>query len=111
MTPPPPPDRAPVSPVRRPFTVRWARWAVPSSAAALAVGLVLARRRRRPAPVCSDGDAAPAPAPPDGPEVAVTGRAARSAELARVASRLGRSYATTGARQVFAGAAAKERIR
>jgi predicted unusual protein kinase regulating ubiquinone biosynthesis (AarF/ABC1/UbiB family) len=43
--------------------------------------------------------------------VAVTGRAARSAELARVASRLGRSYATTGARQVFAGAAAKERIR
>jgi predicted unusual protein kinase regulating ubiquinone biosynthesis (AarF/ABC1/UbiB family) len=39
------------------------------------------------------------------------GRAARSAELARVASRAGRTYATTSARQVFASAGRKEQLR
>jgi predicted unusual protein kinase regulating ubiquinone biosynthesis (AarF/ABC1/UbiB family) len=43
--------------------------------------------------------------------VTLTGRAARSAELARVAARLGQSYASSSARQVFASAGARERIR
>jgi predicted unusual protein kinase regulating ubiquinone biosynthesis (AarF/ABC1/UbiB family) len=43
--------------------------------------------------------------------VPATGRAARSAELARVASRVGRSYASTSARQVFASAGRKEQLK
>jgi predicted unusual protein kinase regulating ubiquinone biosynthesis (AarF/ABC1/UbiB family) len=45
------------------------------------------------------------------PAIRLTGRGARNAELARVASRLGRSYATASARQVFASAGARERIK
>jgi predicted unusual protein kinase regulating ubiquinone biosynthesis (AarF/ABC1/UbiB family) len=49
--------------------------------------------------------------PATAPAIRLTGRGARNAELARVASRLGRSYATSSARQVFATAGARERIK
>ena len=65
------------------------------AAIGLAVGAVLVLRR-------AQKPAAPQPQ---------TGRAARSAELARVASRAGRTYATTSARQVFASAGRKEQLR
>jgi predicted unusual protein kinase regulating ubiquinone biosynthesis (AarF/ABC1/UbiB family) len=63
-------------------------------AAAAVAGRILLRRRR-------GSDRA----------ISLTGRAGRNAELARVASRVGRSYATTSARQVFASAGARERIK
>ncbi|HSS08540.1 MAG TPA: AarF/ABC1/UbiB kinase family protein, partial [Acidimicrobiales bacterium] len=43
--------------------------------------------------------------------VPTTSRAARSAELARIASRVGRSYASTSARQVFASAARRDELK
>jgi predicted unusual protein kinase regulating ubiquinone biosynthesis (AarF/ABC1/UbiB family) len=62
------------------------------AAAGAAVGL--ARRRR---------------SHPAGP-LPVTGRVARGAGVARLAGRVGRSYASTGARQIFASAARKEEL-
>jgi predicted unusual protein kinase regulating ubiquinone biosynthesis (AarF/ABC1/UbiB family) len=74
------------------FAGRRRRWALLGAVTAGAA-LALARRRGR----------------PDGP-LAFTGRVARGAGVARLAGRVGRSYASTSARQVFASAARKEEL-
>ncbi len=72
--------------------------------------MVLSARRRRKA--ARQAPQSPWAGTPDaGTAVALTGRAARGAELARVAARLGQSYASSSARQVFASAATRQRIR
>ncbi len=68
-------------------------------AAAAVAGRAVYRRRRR------------AGEPSRAAAISLTGRVGRNAELAKVASRLGRSYATSSARQVFASAASRDRIK
>jgi predicted unusual protein kinase regulating ubiquinone biosynthesis (AarF/ABC1/UbiB family) len=83
-----------------------------AAAGSAAVAFLLWQRRRRPIPGDNGSKAmAWSGSTPAAPAISLTGRAGRNAELARVASRLGRSYATAGARQVFASAATRDRIK
>ena len=98
--------------------MRRAAWVRPAAAAAAAaavaaagVGVAVVRASRRRLPSTEEPATPSTRARAERPALAVTGRAARNAELARMAARLGQSYASSSARQVFASAASRERIK
>jgi predicted unusual protein kinase regulating ubiquinone biosynthesis (AarF/ABC1/UbiB family) len=75
--------------------------AVAAVVAAAAVAATRARRRRRTGPLSKTHD----------PPLSSTGRTARNVELARLATRAGRSYAAGSARQMFASAPRRQQLK